>query len=534
MPAAASVAPVHASLRAGDDDLVAAVRAGDERAFEALYARYRRRVAGYVRGMVRDEGRSEDVCQEVFISALRRLRETERPIAFKPWIFEIARNACIDAHRRTVRTNEVSFEARAAGGEEAWLTDRRAGPDAAMATKQQLHDLRGAFGGLSPVHREILVLREFEGCSYREIGERLGMSRPAVESTLFRARRRLSEEYDELVSGRQCIRVRELIVAAAGSRLGVRDRRRLARHVAHCQLCRRHALVAGVALGMPAPAAARLAGLLPVPWLLRRRLGGDEPGVLGAHGSTHMATIDPGAFAGWPRAIAAAAAVAVAGLGAGSAVVVERGGAAPPERRAAVEERAPAPRLATVPTVPARAPAPRARPDRAPEPGGTGRDRRAERPSADRSPEPRTGRRRDSRPVRSAATVERHQAGRAAALPEVRAPTLADVLGALERSLPAAVKRAVVDLAKLVALREAIERSPALMRALWERLAALKLLASSAPGGGAPAPAPAPGGGGAPGAQPPPGAAQRSPGDPAAAPQVDRMMNALRGLAERP
>ena len=48
------------------------------------------------------------------------------------------------------------------------------------------------------------MLRELEGLSYEEIGERMGMSRPVVESTLFRARRRLSEEYDELVCGRRC------------------------------------------------------------------------------------------------------------------------------------------------------------------------------------------------------------------------------------------------------------------------------------------------------------------------------------------
>ncbi len=89
----------------GDEhELVAAVRRGDDRAFEALYARYRKRIGAYVLGMVGDHGRAEDVTQEVFISALRRMRDTERPIAFKPWVYEIARNACIDHFRRSRRT----------------------------------------------------------------------------------------------------------------------------------------------------------------------------------------------------------------------------------------------------------------------------------------------------------------------------------------------------------------------------------------------------------------------------------------------
>src|SRR3954468_18169584 len=93
-----------------DEALVAATRRGDDRAFEQLYGRYQRRIAAYVYGMVGDHGRAEDVTQEVFISALRRIRATERPIAFKPWVYEIAKNACIDQFRRSRRTEEVSFD----------------------------------------------------------------------------------------------------------------------------------------------------------------------------------------------------------------------------------------------------------------------------------------------------------------------------------------------------------------------------------------------------------------------------------------
>src|ERR1700750_2209944 len=97
-----------------DHKLVAAVRRGDDRSFETLYDRYHRRIHAYVMGMVKDHQRAEDVTQEVFVSALRRMRQTERPIAFKPWIYEIAKNACIDAFRRTRRAEEVSFDAEEA------------------------------------------------------------------------------------------------------------------------------------------------------------------------------------------------------------------------------------------------------------------------------------------------------------------------------------------------------------------------------------------------------------------------------------
>jgi RNA polymerase sigma factor (sigma-70 family) len=310
-----------------DDDhaLVAAVRRGDDRAFEALYSRYHRRIHAYVIGMVKDHGRAEDVTQEVFVSAVRRMRETERPIAFKPWIYEIAKNACIDQFRRSKRAEEVSLQADEglAPGDYGRLVGSDPMPDDAVAAKQELDNLCGAFGGLSDTHHEILLLRELEGLSYREIGERMGMSRPAVESTLFRARRRLTEEYDELVSGARCLRIHGLIATATTSRLGTREQRRLSRHVAYCQPCRREALAAGLDASilthvpLRKRAAAKIAGLLPFP-VFGRRLGGESASLTGSSGpgwTANLPILSDQLSGGWGK-IATVAAVLVAGVGA--------------------------------------------------------------------------------------------------------------------------------------------------------------------------------------------------------------------------
>src|SRR5215204_4487281 len=214
-----------------DGVLVAAVRRGDDRAFEQLYSRYQRRISAYILGMVKDHGRAEDITQEVFMSALRRMRETDRAIAFKPWVYEIAKNACIDQFRRSRRAEEISMDADEGLGkaDHGRLVAADPTPDDAVDAKQQLDHLCGAFGGLSDSHHEILVLRELEGLSYREIGDRMGLSRPGVESTLFRARKRLTEEYDELVSGQRCTKVQSIIASATRAVPGTRDQRRLAR-----------------------------------------------------------------------------------------------------------------------------------------------------------------------------------------------------------------------------------------------------------------------------------------------------------------
>src|SRR3954452_5818085 len=261
-----------------DHQLVAAVRRGDDRAFEALYHRYHRRIQAYVYGMCKDHARAEDITQEVFVSALRRMRETERPIAFKPWVYEIAKNACIDQFRRSKRAEEVSLQAEdgLAPADYGRLVGSDPAPHDAVPAKQELDNLCGAFGGLSETHHKILVLRELEGLSYRETGEQLAMSRPAVESTLFRARRRLTEEYDELVTGRRCARVQSIIAGAVEGMLGVRDRRRLARHLSYCQPCRRHARMLGVDAPSRSSVAAKLGAVVPLPFLRRRGLGGES------------------------------------------------------------------------------------------------------------------------------------------------------------------------------------------------------------------------------------------------------------------
>jgi hypothetical protein len=156
----------------------------------------------------------------------------------------------------------------------------------------------------------------------------MGISKAMVESTLFRARRRLSQEYDELDSGRRCLDVRAAVDGhhvRALARLGLRERRRIASHLDHCRDCQRYARMAGIdgaALGAPS-AARRVAALLPVGWLplLARRV---RRGVLGRHGGSVASrtahrtaalaeSTAPGVALG--RALAAAAAILAVGSG---------------------------------------------------------------------------------------------------------------------------------------------------------------------------------------------------------------------------
>jgi len=303
-----------AGCEAADAELVAAVRAGDDSAFEELYRRYQPRIARFVCGMLHDAARCEDIAQEAFLSALRRMRATDAEINFKPWIYQIARNAAIDSYRKGSHAIEVSMDADDGlrASDRTRLVGLDGSPDAALVTKERMDHLRGAFDELSDVHTRVLVMRELEGMSYREIGQKLDLTRPAVESALFRARRRLESEYSELSEGRRCEAMAATIVRIAEGVQRGGEEHRLARHARRCHTCRRHARELGIEpLSALRALSQKAAALLPLPWLLRR--SGDGSGITGFFGTGAVSA---------PLAERAAALVAVAALaGAGGAAL---------------------------------------------------------------------------------------------------------------------------------------------------------------------------------------------------------------------
>ena len=317
---AAGIAAVN-TVVATDTDLVAAVRGGDDAAFEELYRRYYPRIAAFVRGYLRDGGRAEDVTQEAFMSALRRLRQTDGEINFKPWIFEISRNGAIDQYRRNVRTDEVSIDIEGgfAAAEVSRVVPPR-GPDSWMLDKERLDHLRGALDELSETHHRIIVMRELEGLSYREIGAKMHLTPAAVESTLFRARRKLEHEYSQLDTGRRCQLIGAVIGRLAEGLDSDRDRRRLDRHARRCSSCRRRARQLGIEPMLPRHSiAAKAAALLPLPLFLRRRFSGESPGLATQQaaapiGAVGAPTLEVGAAVAG-KAVAVVAAVALVGGG---------------------------------------------------------------------------------------------------------------------------------------------------------------------------------------------------------------------------
>jgi RNA polymerase sigma factor (sigma-70 family) len=225
-----------------DEHLVCLARTGSSAAFDALFRRYHVRIVAYVRRIVSDHGGADDIVQDVFISAFRNLLSSDREIAFKPWVYEIAKNACIDQLRRARRASEVSIHSeRFRDRDEGRLAAAVRSTHAEVSRREKLETLKMAFNELPQRQHDVLVMRELEGLSYDKIGSRIGLSRSAVESMLFRARRRLKTEFDDISTGERCTRAQATIAKLSSCRIGAREQRQLSCHLRDCATCRRAA-----------------------------------------------------------------------------------------------------------------------------------------------------------------------------------------------------------------------------------------------------------------------------------------------------
>jgi RNA polymerase sigma-70 factor (ECF subfamily) len=173
-----------------DPELVAKARAGDNSAFAALVGRYEARILRLVRGMV-PASDTEDVTQEAFLKAFRKLDRFDGRSSFYTWLYRIAANTAMDWNKKERRRRHLPLPEAPDGGD--MLPGRGAGPAREASQHELGRRIDEAIAALPPKYLEIITLREVEGLSYEEIARVLDISKGTVESRLFRARERLRD-----------------------------------------------------------------------------------------------------------------------------------------------------------------------------------------------------------------------------------------------------------------------------------------------------------------------------------------------------
>jgi RNA polymerase sigma-70 factor (ECF subfamily) len=172
--------------------MLAVQRNNDEAAFEELFRKYARRVAGFAATIVGSRARAEEIAQEAFVQVYRA-RQRYRPQArFVTWLYRIVSNLCVSEVRRPehrmVRATRTASDGTREEAEPDSLPDEttRSGEEDLLA-QEDMGRIRALLEGLPAQQRAALLLARVEGLSYEEVAQSLECSVSAVKSLIHRA-----------------------------------------------------------------------------------------------------------------------------------------------------------------------------------------------------------------------------------------------------------------------------------------------------------------------------------------------------------
>jgi len=176
-----------------DGVLVEQALAGDQCAFDILVRRYHRLLVSYIHGFLKDSEQVYDVLQHVFLKLYVSLPMLLTNVSLKPWLFQVARNRCVDELRKRRRQAEIPFSTLEWKYREEELSPLESIPDSEplpeeVAERIELHCLlQQAIFSLPPTFRSIVHLRCFRQLSFSEIGQMLKMPESTVKTYFYRS-----------------------------------------------------------------------------------------------------------------------------------------------------------------------------------------------------------------------------------------------------------------------------------------------------------------------------------------------------------
>lgn len=188
-----------------DEELMLAFRGGDAQAFSVLVSKHQRGVFNFILRSVRNQGRAEELLQEVFLRVVRAKDRYEKTAKFTTWLYSIARNLCVDESRRARFRDHQSLDAKrggkdgeAGGSMLSRLAAESVPTDEAAEAPTIRRRLASAVDALPDEQREVFLLRQVSGLSFREIGETLDIPENTVKSRMRYALEKLRTQLADL------------------------------------------------------------------------------------------------------------------------------------------------------------------------------------------------------------------------------------------------------------------------------------------------------------------------------------------------
>ncbi len=196
MSAAGVTADDRSASREADTEMLKAVLAGDNTAYRGLVEKYQGRVYSMVYGMIRNREDARDIAQDAFIKAFRNLSSFRLESSFYTWLYRIAMNLAIDHTRKRKRREASGFDESIASRDETGsVAEIHHGdsPRRQLERKQLFAQIMEAMDKLPGDQKQVILLRELEGLSYKEIAEVMDVPEGTVMSRLFYARKKLQK-----------------------------------------------------------------------------------------------------------------------------------------------------------------------------------------------------------------------------------------------------------------------------------------------------------------------------------------------------
>jgi len=197
--------PKEAREPRSDEEVMSAFRDGEVQAFDVLVFRHRRGLFNFLLRSVHNRSRAEELLQDVFLRVIRAKDRYERTARFSTWVYTIARNICVDESRRARFRQHASLEekrgGRDGGGGLSLLDVKSAqqiGTDEAAAGPALRDRMSEAVSRLPEDQREVFLMRQLGGLSFKEIGEVVSAPENTVKSRMRYALEKLRTDLKDL------------------------------------------------------------------------------------------------------------------------------------------------------------------------------------------------------------------------------------------------------------------------------------------------------------------------------------------------
>lgn len=181
------IAVKEVNLMDEDIRLVKEVLNGNLDSFNILVNKYEMQIIKFVYNMIRDKEASEDITQEVFITVYNKLFMYNPNYKFSNWVLQIARNKCIDYIRKYKRVYESNLE------EMKDVSSKEISPEQFAEYNETKDLVMNYINSLSPLDRQLILLRYTQELTFYDIGEILNMSESAVKRRYYKIRDKFKE-----------------------------------------------------------------------------------------------------------------------------------------------------------------------------------------------------------------------------------------------------------------------------------------------------------------------------------------------------